>query len=77
MDNFMYYWVPLLAVILIGLSQSIDRRRQLLKSQSDAGNKYPNRFMPKRARSPRAPFQFPLSAVYRITSDRCRRRRLH
>jgi hypothetical protein len=29
------------------------------------------------ARSPRAPFQFPLSAVYRITSDRCRRRRLH
>ena len=33
MDNFMYYWAPLLAVILIGLitMNSIDRRRQLLK----------------------------------------------
>jgi len=49
MDNFMYYWVPLLAVILIGLitMNSIDRRRQSRKaSERELKDTHPNRSSP-------------------------------
>ena len=43
MDNFMYYWVPLLAVILIGLitMNSIDRRRQSRKASEREAERHP------------------------------------
>jgi hypothetical protein len=41
MDNFMYYWVPVLAVILIGLVSInfIDRRRQSRKASEREAEK--------------------------------------
>jgi hypothetical protein len=43
MDNFMYYWVPILAVILIGMItiNSIDRRRQSRKASERDAEKTP------------------------------------
>jgi hypothetical protein len=43
MDNFHYYWVPLLAVIFIGLitMNSIDRRRQSRKASKREAERSP------------------------------------
>jgi hypothetical protein len=43
MDNFLYYWVPLLAILLIGLItiNAIDRRRQSRKASEREAEKSP------------------------------------